>query len=94
MSLAWAEASSEESWDMVSVRVATVARSVTVAVTRLAKASTVSDWWSAIGLKLSTALARGKCCSTVRRKFAFHSRCAFAKCTIKVFQSLMRGLVH
>ena len=74
MSLAWAESSSEEIWAMVSVSVATVARSVAVAVTRLAKAYTVSEWWSAVELKVSTVLARGKCCPAVRRKFAFHSR--------------------
>ena len=79
MSLAWADASSEETWDMVSVSVATVARSSAVAVARLAKASTVSDWWSAVVLKVSTALARGKFCPAVRRKFSFHSQCAFAK---------------
>ena len=91
MSLAWAEASSKEIWTMVSVSVATVARSAAVAVARLAKASTVSNWWSAVGLKVSTALARGKFYPAVRRKFAFHSRCAFAKCTLKVFQSRLRG---
>ena len=44
MSLAWAEASYKESWAMVSLRVATVARSAAVAVARFARASTVLDW--------------------------------------------------
>ena len=44
MSLAWTEASSEEIWAMVSVSVATVARSAAVAVSRFARASRVSDW--------------------------------------------------
>ena len=73
MSLAWAEESSEESWAMVSVRVATVARSTAVAVARFDRASTVSDWWSAVELKALAALARGKFCPAVRHKFAFHS---------------------
>ena len=73
MSLAWADASSDESWAMVYVSVAAVAPSADVAVTRLDNASTVSDWWSAVGLKFSTALSRGKYCPLVRRKFAFHS---------------------
>ena len=90
MRLAWDEASSKESWAMVSVSVATVTLSASVAVARLAKASTVSDRWSAVGLKVSMALARVKCCPAVRRKFAFHLRCAFAKCTLKVFQSRLR----
>ena len=50
----------------------------------------MSDWWFVVGLKVSTALARGKCCPAVRRKFAFHSRCAFAKCTLNVVQSRLR----
>ena len=91
MSLAWDEASSEESWAIVSVSVVNVARSAALAVARLAKASTVSDWWSAVGLKVSTVLAQGKFFPALRRRFAFHSRCAFAKCTMKVFQSRMRG---
>ena len=86
MRLAWAEASSEESWAMVSVSVETVARYAAVDVARLDNTSTVSDWWSAVELKVSTALARGKYCPAVRCKFAFHSQCAFAKCTLKVFQ--------
>ena len=52
---------------------ATVAQSADVAVARLDKAFTVSDWWFVVGLKVSTALARGKCCPAVRHKFAFHS---------------------
>ena len=91
MSLAWAEASSEEIWAMVSVSVVTVARSAAVAIAKLAKASTVSEWWSAVELKVSMALARGKYFPAVRPKFAFHSRYAFAKCTLKVFQSQLRG---
>ena len=59
MSLAWAEASPEESWVMVSVSVATIARFDAVAVARFARASTVSDWWSDVELKVSTVLARG-----------------------------------
>ena len=91
MSFAWAEASSEESWAIVYVSVATVARSSDVAVARLATASTVSDWWFVVGLKVSKAFAWGKCCSAVRRKFAFHSRCAFVKCTLNVVQSRSRS---
>ena len=59
MSLAWAEASSEEIWEMMSVRVATVARSAAVAVDRFARASMVSEWWLAVELKASMALAQG-----------------------------------
>ena len=59
MSLAWAEAISDESWAMVSVSVETVAQSAAVDVARLSKSSTVSDWWSDVGLKVSTAFARG-----------------------------------
>ena len=73
MSFAWDEASSKESWDIVSVSVATVARSADVDIARLAKVSTLSDWWFVVGLKVSTALAWGKCCPAVRHKFAFHS---------------------
>ena len=58
MSLDWAKASSKESWAMVSMSVETVARSVAVAVVRLAKVSTVSDWWFVVGLKVSTALEK------------------------------------
>ena len=56
----------------MSVSVATVARSAAVAVARLAKASTVSDWWFVVGFEVSTSLAWGKCCPAVRCKFAFH----------------------
>ena len=73
MILAWVEASSKEIWVMVYVRVANVARSAAVAVFRFARASTVSDWWSAVELKALAALARGKFCPAVRHKFAFHS---------------------
>ena len=41
---AWADASSDESWAIVSIRVVTVALSSAVAVARLARASTVSAW--------------------------------------------------
>ena len=34
---------------------------------------------------MSTALAQGNFCPAVRRKFVFHSRCDFAKCSLKVF---------
>ena len=91
MSLAWAEASSKESWAMVSVSLDTVARYAAVVVARLARASTVSDWWSAMELKESTGLAWETCCPVVRRKFDFYSQCASAKCTLKVFQSRLRG---
>ena len=91
MSLDWAEASYEKIWAMVYVRVATFARYAAVAVARFAKDSTVSDWWSDMELKASTALARGKCCPAVRRKFAFHSRCTLARCSLKFFQSQPRG---
>ena len=91
MSLDWAEASSDDRWAMVSVSVETVARSAAVDIARLAKASTVSDWWSTVGLKVSTAFAREMFCPAVRRRFAFHWRCDFAKCTLKVFQSRLRG---
>ena len=72
MSLAWAESSSEESWAMVYLSVVTVAQSAAVAVTRFARASNVSDWWLAVELKASTALARGIFFPAERRKFAFH----------------------
>ena len=91
MSLTWSEASSKESWTMVSVSVETVARFSGVDISRLDKASRVSDWCSAVGLKVSTTLAWGNFFPVVRRKFAFHSRCAFVKCTLKVFQSRPRG---
>ena len=57
----------------MSVSVATVAQYSDVAVARLAKAFTVSDWWFVVGFKVLTVLARVKCCPAVRRKFAFHS---------------------
>ena len=64
---------------MVSVSVATVARSAVVAVARFAKASTVSWLTAPEELDASTVLALGKCCPVVRRRYAFQSRCAFAK---------------
>ena len=45
MSVVWVLSSSEESWVMVSVSVATVALSTVVAVATFDRASTVSDWW-------------------------------------------------
>ena len=68
---------------MVSVNVATVALSSAVAVARLARASTVSAWW-VVRLVESTEFALGKCCPTVRRRFALHSRCDFAKWTLNL----------
>ena len=44
INFAWADASSDESWAIVSVKVATVALSADVAVARLARASTVLAW--------------------------------------------------
>ena len=44
INFAWADASSDESWAIVSVRVATVDLSAAVAISRLARASTVSAW--------------------------------------------------
>ena len=44
ISFAWADASSDESWAIVSMSVATVALSTAVAVARLARASMVSAW--------------------------------------------------
>ena len=44
ISFAWADASSDENWAIVSVSVATVALSAAVAVARLSRASTVSAW--------------------------------------------------
>ena len=72
MSLDWAEASSNENWAVLAVIVATVARYSDVAFARLAKASTVSNWCSTVGLKVSTAFVQGKCCPAVRCRFAFH----------------------
>ena len=77
INLAWADANSDESCAMVSVKVATVALSAAVAIARLARASTVSAWWFG-RLVESTAFALGKCCPVVRRRFALHSRCALA----------------
>ena len=91
MSLALAEASYKEIWAIVSVRVSTVALYAAVAVVRFARDYTVSYCSSDVDLMASTAPARGKCCPEVRRKFAFHSRCAFAKCSLKFFQSRIRG---
>ena len=51
MSLAGAEECDEVIWEMVSVSVATVALSTVVAVATFDRASTVSDWWSAVELK-------------------------------------------
>ena len=73
---------------MVSVRVATIARSAAVAVERFARVSTVSWLGAAKELEASTALALGKCCPAVRRRLAFHSRCAFAKNVLNAFQVL------
>ena len=81
MSFACADANSEESCVIVSVKVATVALSAAVAVAKLARASTVSVWWFCT-LVASTAFALGKCCPAVRRRFALHSRCALDKCTL------------
>ena len=44
INLAWADADSNESWEIVSVRVSAVALSAAVAVTRLVRAPTVSAW--------------------------------------------------
>ena len=44
INFAWADASSDESWAIVSVRVATVALPAAVYVARLARESTVSAW--------------------------------------------------
>ena len=73
------------------MNVATVAQLNAVSVSRLAKASTVSNWWFVMGLKVSSALEQVKCCPAVRRKFAFYPRCAFAKCTLNVVQSRLRS---
>ena len=62
-----------------------------MAVARFARASIVLDWWLAVELKVPTVLARGKGCPAVRRKFAFHLQCSFAKCSLKFFQSWTRG---
>ena len=44
INFAWSDESSDESWSIVSVKVATVALSAAVEVSRLARASTVSAW--------------------------------------------------
>ena len=90
ISLACANANSDESCAMVSVKVATVALSAAVAVARLARASTVSAWWF-FTLVESIAFALGKCCTAVRRRFALHSRCALAKCTLNLGQVRSRS---
>ena len=64
-----ADANSDESCAIVYVKVATVALSAAFAVTKLARASTVSAWWFCT-LVESTAFALGKCCPAVRRRFA------------------------
>ena len=90
MSFACADANYEESCAIVSVKVATVALSTAVAVAKLARASTVSAWWFCT-LVASTAFALGKCCPAVRRRFALHSRCALAKCTLNLSQVRSRS---
>ena len=59
ISLDWANANSNESCAMVSVKVATVALSAAVAVARLAGAPKVSAWWFCT-LVESTEFAIGK----------------------------------
>ena len=73
ISLACADANSDESCAMVSVNVATVALSAAVAVARLDRSSPVLAWWF-VRLVESTAFALGKCCPAVRRRFALHLR--------------------
>ena len=90
MSFAYADANSEESCAIVSVKVATVALSAAVAVAKLARASTFSAWWFCT-LVASTAFALGKCCTAVRRRFALHSRCSLAKCTLNLGQVRSRS---
>ena len=75
ISLACADANSDKSCVIVSVKVATVALSAAVAIARLARASTVLAWWF-VRILESTAFALGKCCPAVRRRFALHSWCA------------------
>ena len=80
MSLAWADASSEERRAMVSVRVATVALSEAVVVARFARAFIVSACAVAFGEgKPLTAFAQGKRVPTVSFKLALYSRWAVAK---------------
>ena len=90
INLAWVDANSDESCAMVSVNVAIVALSAAVAVARLARASTVLAWWFVILVEL-TAFAIGKCCPAVRRRFALHSRCALADCTLNLGQVRSRS---
>ena len=90
ISLACADANSDESCAIVSVKVATVALSADVAVAKLARASTVSDWWFCT-LVAFTAFSLGKCCPAVRRRFALHLRCALAKCTLNLVQVRSRS---
>ena len=59
MIFACANANSEESCAIVSVKVSTVALSAAVAVAKLARASTVSAWWFCT-LVASTSFALGK----------------------------------
>ena len=59
MSFACADANSEESCAIVSVKLATVALSAAVAVAKLSRASTVSAWWF-YTLVVSTAFSLGK----------------------------------
>ena len=82
ISFACADSNSGEICVIVSVKVATVALSAAVALAKLARASTVSAWWL-FTLVASTAFALGKCFPAVRRRFALHSRCALAKCTLR-----------
>ena len=88
--MACADANSEESCVMISVKVAIVALSAAVAVAKLARALTVSAWWLCT-LVASTAFALGKCCPAVRRRFALHLRCALAKCTLNLGQFRSRS---
>ena len=90
INLAWDDANSDESCAMVSVNVATVALSVVVAVARLARASTVLAWWF-VRLVESIEFALGKCCPAVRRRFALHLQCAFAKWILNLDQVWSRS---
>ena len=67
VNFAWADASSDKSWAIVSVRVVTVALSAAMAVARLARALTVSAWVFVVVVEVWTAFARGKCFLAVRR---------------------------
>ena len=90
MSFACADANSEDSCAIVSVKVATVALSAAVAVAKLARVLTVSAWWFCT-LVASTAFALGKCCPAVWRRFALHLRCALEKCTLNLGQVRSRS---